>query len=87
MLVLAVLAGSMVAAAGGLRSAALILGAVAVFALVSYGAEAVRQTGIKAPESISVDGQPYPLEHGRSSCFSSTRSVCTASTPRSGCRN
>jgi uncharacterized membrane protein YphA (DoxX/SURF4 family) len=65
MLLLAVLAGLWSKPPGGLRTAVLVLGAVAVFALVSYGVAAERQTGTKAPESILVNGQPYSLEHGR----------------------
>jgi hypothetical protein len=42
-----------------------ILGAVVVFALVSYGVEAVRQTGIRAPETVAVNGQPYDISHGK----------------------
>jgi hypothetical protein len=47
------------------RTAAVILGAITVFALVSYGAGAVRQTGARAPETILVDGRPYSLERGK----------------------
>jgi uncharacterized membrane protein YphA (DoxX/SURF4 family) len=65
MLLLAVLAGIWSRPPESLRSAILVLGAVVVFALVSYGAGAVRQSGVKAPETIAVDGQPYSLEHGR----------------------
>ena len=65
MVVLAGLAGAWAPRAGGLRTAALIFGAVAVFALVSYGAETARQSGTKAPEQITVDGRPYPLGHGQ----------------------
>jgi uncharacterized membrane protein YphA (DoxX/SURF4 family) len=49
----------------GRRAAALICGAVTVFALVSYGVEAARETGTKAPAAITVEGQPYSLAHGR----------------------
>ncbi len=49
----------------GLRSAALILGVVVVYALVSYGVAAVRQTGTPAPASVQVDGAPYSLQHGK----------------------
>lgn len=49
----------------GIRSAAVVLGAIAVFAAVSFGVAAARQTGTKAPESITVDGQPFSLQHGR----------------------
>jgi len=65
MLVLAALAAVWAPRAAGLRTAALMLGAVSVFALVSYGAQTVRQTGTKAPARITVDGRPYPLGQGR----------------------
>lgn len=51
--------------ASGLRSAMVILGAVAVFAGVSYGVAAARQTGTKAPDTITVDGKPYSLQQGK----------------------
>ena len=47
------------------RSALLVLAAVSVFALVSYGVNEVRQTGTKAPDSITVDGKPYSLQSGK----------------------
>ena len=65
MFLLAVLAGIWGKAATGLRSAFLILAAVAVFAGVSYGVSAVRATGTKAPDSITVNGQPYSLQQGK----------------------
>ena len=65
MFALAVLAGIWSRPPESLRSAILVLGAVVVFALVSYGVGAARQTGVKAPESIVVDGQAYSLEHGK----------------------
>jgi uncharacterized membrane protein len=49
----------------GLRSAGLILGVVVVYALVSYGVAAVRQTGTPAPASVQVDGAAYSLQHGK----------------------
>jgi uncharacterized membrane protein YphA (DoxX/SURF4 family) len=49
----------------GMRAAALILSAVAVFAGVSYGVGAARETGTRAPESIQVDGRPYGLTGGK----------------------
>jgi uncharacterized membrane protein YphA (DoxX/SURF4 family) len=45
--------------------AVLIFSAVSVFALVSYGAAAVQETGTKAPDTISVDGKPYSLGSGK----------------------
>jgi uncharacterized membrane protein YphA (DoxX/SURF4 family) len=47
------------------RSAAVVLGAVAVFAAVSFGSALTHQTGTKAPDSVTVDGKPYSLQHGR----------------------
>src|SRR5579862_1991848 len=49
----------------GLRTAVVILGAVAVFTGVSYGVAVNHQTGLKAPDSIMVDGQPMSLQDGR----------------------
>jgi uncharacterized membrane protein YphA (DoxX/SURF4 family) len=65
MLLMAILAGMWSKVPGGLRSAVLILGAVAVFAGVSYGVNAVRATGTKAPDTITVAGQPYSLQQGK----------------------
>jgi uncharacterized membrane protein YphA (DoxX/SURF4 family) len=48
-----------------LRSAMVVLGAVAVFAGASYGVLIMRQTGLKAPATITVDGQPYSLQQGK----------------------
>ena len=39
--------------------------AVTVFALVSYGASAVRLRGAKAPSTITVDGKPFSTQEGR----------------------
>src|SRR5579883_714650 len=66
MLVMALLAGLWARPAQGMRGAAAVLGAVAVFAGVSYGANVVRQTGIEAPASIQLtNGQTLDLQHGR----------------------
>ncbi|MBZ5605666.1 MAG: hypothetical protein LAO79_25480 [Acidobacteriia bacterium] len=65
MLAAAILAGWWARPSISLRSAAVVLGVVAVFAGASYGAAITRQTGTKAPESITVDGKPYSLQHGR----------------------
>jgi hypothetical protein len=51
--------------AESLRGALIILGAVAVFAGVSYGVQAARQTGAKAPDSITVNGTPTSLQTGK----------------------
>jgi uncharacterized membrane protein YphA (DoxX/SURF4 family) len=65
MLLLAVCAGIWSKRPESLRSAVLVLSAVVVFALVSYGVAAVRQSGVKAPESTVVDGKPFSLQHGK----------------------
>jgi uncharacterized membrane protein YphA (DoxX/SURF4 family) len=65
MLLLAIAAGVWSKPSRSLRTAAIILGAVTVFAFVSYGVGEARQTGTKAPAQITVDGQPYSLEHGK----------------------
>jgi uncharacterized membrane protein YphA (DoxX/SURF4 family) len=64
MLGLAVLAGWWSRRPENLRGALVILGAVAVFAGVLYGVNATHQSGIRAPDSITVDGQPYSLKQG-----------------------
>jgi uncharacterized membrane protein YphA (DoxX/SURF4 family) len=47
-----------------IRAALVVLGAVVVFAGVSYGVNATRQSGLKAPESVTVDGRPFSLQQG-----------------------
>ncbi len=65
MLALAVLAGLWSKRSENLRSATLVLGAVVVFALVSYGVAATRNSGVKAPDTVMVDGKAYSLQQGR----------------------
>jgi uncharacterized membrane protein YphA (DoxX/SURF4 family) len=65
MLGLALLAGIWAKRSENLRSAALVLGAVVVFALVSYGVAATHNSGAKAPDTVMVDGKPYSLQQGR----------------------
>jgi uncharacterized membrane protein YphA (DoxX/SURF4 family) len=43
----------------------LILAAVSVFSLVSYGAAAVKDSGTRAPDSVLVEGKPYSLQSGK----------------------
>lgn len=45
--------------------AILVFAAVSVFALVSYGAAAVKDTGTKAPDTVLVEGKPYSLQSGK----------------------
>ena len=47
-----------------MRPLVVILGAVMVFAGVSYGINANRITGLKAPDSITVDGKTHSLLQG-----------------------
>jgi uncharacterized membrane protein YphA (DoxX/SURF4 family) len=65
MLLLAGLAWFGAPRARGLRTAGAIAAAVALCAGLSYGIAEVRQTGVRAPESVLVDGRPYSLAHGR----------------------
>jgi uncharacterized membrane protein YphA (DoxX/SURF4 family) len=65
MLAVALLAGWWSKPSFSLRSAAVVLGVIAVFTGVSYGSVVARQTGAKAPDSITVDGKPYGLTHGK----------------------
>ncbi len=65
MLLLAFLAGHWARPAEGKRSAIIVLAAVTVFALVSYGVIAAKQTGVKAPAVITVDGKPFSMQRGR----------------------
>jgi len=61
----AAIAGIWAKRSQGLRTAAVILGAVAVFTAVSFGSAYSKLTGLKAPDSIVVDGQPMSLQQGR----------------------
>lgn len=65
MLVMAIAAGFWARPSNGKRTAAIILGAVMVFALVSVGVAYARQTGVEAPKTITVNGAPYSLQHGK----------------------
>jgi uncharacterized membrane protein YphA (DoxX/SURF4 family) len=65
MLLLAGIAGWWARPSHGVRSAAVVLGAVMVFSAVSFGVNATRQTGIEAPDSVIVNNQPFSLRHGK----------------------
>ena len=65
MLLLAAAAGVWARPSDGKRTAGIILGAVSVFALASFGVTYARQTGTPAPNTITVDGKPYSLQHGK----------------------
>jgi len=64
MLALTFLAAVWAKPSEGKRGAVLILAAVSVFALVSYGVAATRHRGTRAPDTITVDGKPYSLTEG-----------------------
>jgi uncharacterized membrane protein YphA (DoxX/SURF4 family) len=61
----AAIAGFWAKRSQGLRTAAVILGAIAVFTAVSYGSVYSKLTGLKAPDSIIADGQPMALDEGK----------------------
>ena len=66
MLALAIGAGIGVRKSEGVKTAALIMGAVAVFALTSYGMGLARNSGTKAPAFLtSEDGKQISLAEGR----------------------
>lgn len=66
MLLVAIGAGLWSRPAEGVRGASLILGAVTVFALVSFGVASMRHTGTPAPASIAAEtGPPISLGQGK----------------------
>lgn len=66
MLLLAVAAGVWARPARGMKSASVILAAVAVFTLVSYGFASGRHTGTQAPAMIAAeDGHSISLREGK----------------------
>jgi hypothetical protein len=65
MLLLAAIAAGWAPKTAGRRAAVLILGAVTVFAFLSWGVQTVRETGTRAPAAITVDGHPYPIAKGK----------------------
>ncbi len=65
MLALALLAGWWTEKSRGLRLAAFLLLGVSVLALLFLGAAVLTRSGIRAPETISVEGRPYSLASGR----------------------
>jgi uncharacterized membrane protein YphA (DoxX/SURF4 family) len=65
MLLLAAVAGLWAQRPVGARPAVVILATVTVFALVSWGVEAQELKGVRAPASITVNGQPYLISEGK----------------------
>ncbi len=64
MLAMAVVAGWWARASENLKAALAVLGTVVVFAGVSYGVNLTRESGLKAPDSITVDGKQASLQNG-----------------------
>ena len=69
MFVMAVVAGMWARASESLRGALVILGAVVVFAGASFGVNLARESGLKAPPAITVDGKPFSLQEGKTFLF------------------
>lgn len=66
MLLLALGAGFRSRTVAGMRSAGLLLGVIAAFAVISYGFAAGRNTGTKAPGTITTEeGRPVSLSEGK----------------------
>jgi uncharacterized membrane protein YphA (DoxX/SURF4 family) len=68
-LLMAVIAGWWARSSENLRGALVILGAVVVFAGVSFGVNSARESGLQAPASITVDGKPASLQQGNAFLF------------------
>jgi uncharacterized membrane protein YphA (DoxX/SURF4 family) len=64
MLAMAAMAGWWSRPPENIRAALVVLGAVVVFAGVSFGVNATRHSGLQAPASITVDGKPMSLREG-----------------------
>ncbi len=69
MFLMAVVAGMWARNSENLRAALVILGAVVVFAGASFGVNSARESGLKAPPSITVDGKPFSLQQGNTFLF------------------
>ena len=65
MLLMAVIAGLWARRAEGFKTAASILAAVAMFAGVSFAISESRNSGVKAPDTVLVDGKPYSMQAGK----------------------
>ena len=65
MLLFALAAGWWGRRSDGIRTAALLLAGVIVFAGGSYAVVQARLSGAKAPDTITVDGKPFSLQQGK----------------------
>ncbi|MBK5293710.1 MAG: hypothetical protein JJE04_18785, partial [Acidobacteriia bacterium] len=69
------------------RGAGLVLAAILVFTAASYGITIAQQSGIQAPDAVTVDGKTYSLQQGRiflyffdpacSHCFDAAKQMST----------
>ena len=64
-LLMAVAAAKWAPASTGLRPAGLLLAIVCVFAGTSFAINQAKQSGIEAPATVTIDGQPSSLKTGR----------------------
>lgn len=69
MLVAALIAGYYSERTGTIRAAAIIFGALAVFAGLSYGVHTARQSGVEAPDTVTIEGKPESLKFGKAFIF------------------
>lgn len=65
MLAVALIAGWWSRPSFHIRGAAIVTAAVLLFTGSSYGYVMAHQTGAKAPDTITVDGKPFSLAHGK----------------------
>jgi len=65
MMAMALLAGLWAPRGEGRKAVGLIFASILALAGVAYGITESRQSGTKAPDSITVEGQPYSLQQGR----------------------
>ncbi|MBC8164959.1 MAG: DoxX family protein [Bryobacteraceae bacterium] len=65
LLLMALAAGVWSNATESIRGAAIVLAAICVFAMASFGITYARQSGASAPDTIVVDGSPYSLQFGK----------------------
>lgn len=65
MMAVALITGLLASSSRGLRKASVALGAVLVLAAGALAMDRVRGQGAVGPETITVDGKPFPLREGR----------------------
>jgi uncharacterized membrane protein YphA (DoxX/SURF4 family) len=69
MLLMAAAAGAWARPSQSKRGAAITLAAISVFAVASFGIVYARQTGAKAPATVTIDGKPFSLQAGKQLLF------------------